>query len=243
MCLDFFHGCPGWVVGLNGISHIVSRGEVKRVLYFVGDAVTYINPVADREFAPLFGDAGSVTALEFDENAQNLYFNIITKSSDGGALIRREGGIKHPFTAEAYRKYLDWKDRGIKQDDTKPAMDGMDVFSFSITTVPKSMKRLCENYQIDINTVDKLVLHQANKMIVEAIAKRLKVDLSKVPMSLKKYGNTTQVSIPLTIVSQCSNEYKARSQKTLACAFGAGLASAAVYFETDKIVCPEIIVY
>ena len=57
------------------------------------------------------------------------------------------------------------------------------------------------------------------------------------------YGNTTSASIPLTIVSQCGNEYRQNNMKTIACGFGTGLSWGSVYFETDKIVCPSIIEY
>ena len=77
--------------------------------------------------------------------------------------------------------------------------------------------------------------------MVQKIAKKLKVELDRVPFSLRDYGNTTSASIPLTIVSQCAQEYATRPLKTLACGFGTGLSWASVYFETSGIVCPEVV--
>jgi 3-oxoacyl-[acyl-carrier-protein] synthase-3 len=62
-------------------------------------------------------------------------------------------------------------------------------------------------------------------------------------MCLNEYGNTTQASIPLTIVSECAEEYATKPMKTIACGFGTGLACATVYFETQNIVCPKVILY
>ena len=87
------------------------------------------------------------------------------------------------------------------------------------------------------------MLHQANKLIVDAIAKRLKIPAEKVPLGLREYGNTTSASIPLTIVSECANEYRTSHQKSLVCGFGTGLSVAAAYIETDKIICPEVVIY
>lgn len=131
----------------------------------------------------------------------------------------------------------------LSVEDVDDTMDGMSVFSFGITTPPKSVKQMCEQFNIDLQNVDKLVLHQANKFMVNKIAKKLKVDMEKVPSCLKDYGNTTSTSIPLTIVTQCHDEYSTKKLTTVGCAFGTGLSWGSVYFETDHIVCPEIINY
>jgi 3-oxoacyl-[acyl-carrier-protein] synthase-3 len=243
MVVDLFHGCPGWVVGLSAISSFVSHGSLKRVLFAVGDNITSQQYPQDREARPLFGDAGSVTALEFDEEAPLLYFNMGTNSKDGETLIRKRGAYRQPHTIETYKTELSLLSGELSTEGLDDNMDGMSVFSFGITTPPKSIKQLCEQFGIELSTVDKLVLHQANKFMINKIAKKLKVDMEKVPTCLKDYGNTTNSSIPLTIVTQCSNEYKTKKLKTIACGFGTGLSWGTVCFETDSIVCPDIITY
>ena len=79
--------------------------------------------------------------------------------------------------------------------------------------------------------------------MVKKIAKKLKVEDHKVPSCLRDYGNTTSTSIPLTIVTQCNTEYTKDKLSTIACGFGTGLAWASVYFETEKIECPKIIIF
>ena len=122
-------------------------------------------------------------------------------------------------------------------------MDGMDVFSFAITKAPKALKRMCAQYEIEIDDIDNLFLHQANKLIIESIAKRVKLACEKAPLSLVNYGNTVAASIPLTMVTERSKELSLKKQRNLACAFGTGLAWGAMYFETDNIVVPEILFY
>ena len=131
----------------------------------------------------------------------------------------------------------------LSTEGVEDLMDGMSVFSFGITTPPKSIKQLCEEFNIDLFGIDKVVLHQANKFMINKIVKKLKVDTEKVPSCLKDYGNTTNSSIPLTIVTQCSKEYSSKKLSTVSCGFGTGLAWGTVYFETDHIVCPDIINY
>ena len=80
-------------------------------------------------------------------------------------------------------------------------------------------------------------------MMLKTIAKRMKIEMDRVPLSLKEYGNTTGASVPLTMVSECSGDYQKGPQKTLVCGFGTGLACACAYFETDQMICPTIIEY
>lgn len=243
MCLDFFHGCPGWVLGLSSISMMMMTGNCKRILLLDGDTVTKGQYANDREERPLFGDAGTATALEFDKNAPAIYFNIGTKSTDGRALTRLHGAYRNPYTLETLKRELDLRSGASSDMSAVGKMDGMDVFSFAISKAPKSMKKLCSEYSLDVESIDNLVLHQANRLIVENIAKRMSVPLEKVPTSLWEYGNTTSASIPLTMVVARQSELKTKEQKNLVCGFGTGLAWGAAYFETNCIKCPEVILY
>lgn len=244
MVLDLYHGCPGWVVGLNTLGSLMSSGAIKRALLFDGDNITLGRAVLDRESMPLFGDCGTVTALEYEEGAPSIFFNHGTNSKDGEALIQKKGGSRVPYTLDSYAEILKLRSGELAPEDiASDVMDGMSVFSFGITTPPKSMKNLCEEYNIDINDVDKVVIHQANLFMLKKIIKKLKIDPEKAPSCLKEYGNTTSTSIPLTIVSQCNKEYSEKKIKSLVCGFGTGLSWASAYFETENIVVPEVILY
>ena len=242
-CYDFFHGCPGWIVSMSSMASLMVNGAFKRVLLLGGDCDSKRIYKSYREERPLFGDCGTATAIEFDEKAQPMSFVIGTRSTDGIALARKNGGERHPFSVETLQRDLDLRSGKISPDETGEAMDGMSVFSFGITVPPKSIKTLCDRCGVALENIDKLVLHQANMFMVKKIAKKLKVDNDKVPTCLKDYGNTTSASIPLTIVSQCNAEYSNGKMKTIACSFGTGLSWGSVYFETDKMICPEVINY
>lgn len=244
-CYDFYHGCPGWVLSLSAMGRMMGgeTGHYKRVLLIGGDAVSRREYRSYREERPLFGDCGTATALEFDEKAAKVYFDIGTRSSDGESLIRPNGGERHPYTIESLQHELDLREGKISPDETGEAMDGMSVFSFGISVPPKSIKRLSEFSGVSLEDVDEFVFHQANLFMLNKIAKKLKIDNSKMPTSLKEYGNTTSASIPLTIVSQCGSLYRDTKVKTMACAFGTGLSWGSIYFETEKIIIPEVITY
>lgn len=244
-CYDFYHGCPGWVVSLSAMGRMMGEGigHYKRVLLIGGDAVSRREYMSYREERPLFGDCGTATALEYDGNASDMFFEIGTRSSDGESLIRPNGGERHPYTLESLRHELELRAGKISPDETGEAMDGMSVFSFGISVPPKSIKRLLDFCGVSLDDVDEFVFHQANLFMLNKIAKKLKIDTAKMPTSLKEYGNTTSASIPLTIVSQCGEIYGNKKVKTMACAFGTGLSWGSVYLETDKLIIPDVIIY
>lgn len=241
MCMDFYHGCPGWVTSLSAVSQLIGGGYVKRALLLDGDTVSKDQNALNREERPLFGDAGTATALEYDKTANPIFFNIGTKSEDGCALARLYGGYRHPYTLKSLSNDLSRRAGTLPPEENNTKMDSMDVFSFAITKVPKAIKKLCSEFDIDINNVDNLALHQANKVIIDNIAKRLKMPEDKVLLGLRNYGNTTSASVSMALISERSTELSEKAQKNLICGFGTGLAWGAAYFETDKIICPKII--
>lgn len=241
MSLDLYHGCPGWVIGMMSATSLLCHGTMKRCLLLDGDNISSMQWALDHESRPLFGDCGSATALEYDEQASPFYFDTGTNSEDGKSLIHPIGGYRNPFTMESLRIELDLRSGTCAPEEN--GMDGMSVFSFGISIPPKSIKKLCEAYGIDLASIDKLVLHQANLFMVQKIAKKLKVEPDRVPISLSEYGNVTSATIPLTVVSECSNEYRNKSMRTIACGFGTGLSWASIYMETNNLIIPDVIIY
>lgn len=91
--------------------------------------------------------------------------------------------------------------------------------------------------------VDYYLFHQANLMLNETIVRKMKLSPSQVPYSIRKFGNTSSATIPLTMVTELRDPLRARHLKLLGCGFGVGLSWATVYFETDNIACPDLIEY
>ncbi len=239
MTVDINQGCSGWVNGLATLSSLVMTGSVKRALLLNGDTSSLLNSPYDKEARPLFGDAGVATALEYDESASEMKFNFGTKGKDFEAILRKYGGLRYPITAGS----LEFKQiaEHIVRRDVDCTMDGMSVFSFGMSTAPKSINLLCDTYNIDKDSIDYFLMHQANQYMNEKIRKKLKIPKEKTPYCLSEYGNTSSASIPLTIVTQCREQFESRNLKILATAFGVGLAWGSVYFETNKISCPQIV--
>ena len=119
----------------------------------------------------------------------------------------------------------------------------MDVFGFAIKQPPRSLKELISTFDIDVETVDMLLLHQANKFIDEKIRKAVKIPPEKTPYCLEEYGNVTSASIPLTMVTRCSEQLAGNDKHCIACGFGVGLAWASMEFYAGNVKCSEVVTY
>lgn len=239
--LDISLGCSGWVYGLATLSGLMSSGNFKKALLLVGDTVTVTKSDRDKSTYPLFGDAGTATALTYRKDAQPMYFQTGTDGSSHNAIKIDDGGFRNFFTEESL--VVKEREPGIFRNNLQSYLNGQDVFIFGITRAPKSIKALTSQFNINTDEVDYFVFHQANKLMTEMIRKKLKVNAEKVPYSLDEYGNTSSASIPMTIVTRLADKAKNEKLKMVACGFGVGLSWGTVYFETENIVCPEILIY
>lgn len=197
---DLSLGCSGWVYGLNALAALLRTTRGKGLL-LVGDTTTRLQYFRDKTSFPLFGDAGTATALEFDPAAEELKFNLTTDGSGANTIIVPAGGFRNPCSEKSFDEYVDEK-TGAILTPRHVRMNGMDVFAFAQSQAPKNVRALCENFGIDFSSVDFFVFHQANKTLNERICAKLKLPPEKTPGSLKKFGNTSSASIPLTLVAE-----------------------------------------
>ena len=226
-------GCSGWVYGLSYVASLLSTGCVKKGLLMVGDARLHI-PTVD----PLVGFAGTVTALEYQEDAEGFQFHFGTDGSGYDAIIVPDGGARNQVSPNSF----ELEDvNGRKLCRLQSRMNGMDVFSFAITTAPKSMKKLAKQFDLNLEETDYCILHQANLQIDEIIRNKMKFPEEKVPMCLYDFGNTSSASIPLTIVSQLKGKIEDRHTSFICCGFGIGLSWGSVSFCTENIVLSDLV--
>lgn len=238
MAFDINLGCSGYVYGLSAIASIMSSAKMKKGLLLAGDISTIGTPEEDKSVYPLFGDAGTATLLEYDENADKITFSLNSDGSGYEAIIVREGGTRRPFTKESFT--LVEREKGIRRANRNLELNGMEVFNFSVTTVPKSIEEFFRMTGTNAESYDYFVMHQANQLMNETIRKKLKFPPEKIPYSLPKYGNTSSASIPLTIVSELRDKVSQPVSFLLA-GFGVGLSWGTVSLKTKNLVCPEII--
>jgi 3-oxoacyl-[acyl-carrier-protein] synthase-3 len=231
---DVALGCSGWVYGLSNVASLVSTGAVKKALLLAGDAKKRSKMKRD----PLFGDAGTATAIEYVDGAKGFQFHFGTDGSGFDAIIAPDGGSRNQVSPQSFelKEY-----EGKMMHSLQTHMKGMDVFSFGITTAPKSVKKLGERFGFDYLDYDYFIFHQANMKMNNQIVKKLKLDPDKVPSCMYQFGNTSSASIPLTIVSQLKGKFEDKPTKFICCGFGVGLSWGTVAMETEDVLVLDVV--
>lgn len=233
-CLDLPLGCSGWVYGMSNLGSLLSHGQLKRGLLVCAETNSLNRSAKDKTVKPLFGDAATITALEYDEEWNKpMQFNFGVDGSGYKAVWTEFGGTRNPITPDAIiEKEIE---PGIIRRGIDMVVNGMDVFSFAIKVPPRSLAELVEHFEIDVEKVDYLFLHQANKYIDDRIRKKLKMPEEKVPYCLQDYGNTNSASIPLAMVACKAEELMNGSYECLACGFGVGLAWGSMHYWIENL--------
>jgi len=239
LCFDINLACSGYVYALSTAFAYASLQGINRVLLLVGETFSKITSPLDKVNAPLYGDAGTATLIEKGEFA-DTHFILYSDGSGKDAVIVPAGGYRNPATAENLKE-VEMEDGNIRSGH-HIFMDGMDVFNFALSVVPKSIKEMINMVQITLDDVDYVVFHQANKFMTDFFVKKLKFPLAKVPYCIDRYGNTSAASIPLTMVSELSTS-DLKGKKVILCGFGAGLSWATAFLEFNNCNVSPIIEY
>lgn len=192
--------CSGYIYGLFLAYSLANIDNIKNVLLLVGETLSKITSTRDNSIGLLLGDAGSATLISKNDKYGDSYFSLNTDGSNLDAVIIPGGGFRHMSSVETltYKQFED----GSERNDEQIRMDGMEVFSFAVSEMPKDVNRLLNFAEKEVSHFDKFVFHQANKYMMNVIAKKLKIDTQKMLYSIQKYGNTSGVSIPLTMADQ-----------------------------------------
>jgi len=228
--IDVPMACSGYCYGLSVMGSLLSLGCMKRALMLVGDTPSKIMSPLDKTLWPIHGDAGTATALEYDPSAAPMLFNMMSDGTQMDAIIAPHSGVRHAVTEESLE--MEKIDEGIIRNKTHVLMDGMSVFAFATMRVPKDIQALIDHFEIDKESIDYLLLHQANQYIDDKIRKKLKFPEEKTPYCLHLFGNTSSGTIPMTMVTRIRQELETKPNKLLMSGFGAGLSWGVVYVET-----------
>jgi 3-oxoacyl-[acyl-carrier-protein] synthase III len=169
---DISLGCSGYVYALSVLKSFMTENDLQKGLLFTSDQYSNIIDPDDKNTVMIFGDGASVSILEKDKSG----FEIL--SSDFGS---RGSG---------------WK---ALQCKSSLHMNGREVFNFTASTVPKSIKKVLEKAQLKEEDISRWYLHQGSKYIVDTIAQRAHLPPSKVAFDMLHYGNTVSSSIPIML--------------------------------------------
>lgn len=235
MAFDIQLGCSGFINALSIVYALMLNNGFHKALLLDGETRSKVYSRKDRREAFIFGDAGVAALIERDEKFDESHFSLNSDGSRGDLIMIPGGGYRNMSSVETLKeKVVD--EYGNIRTDENGYMNGADVFNFVIVEVPKDIKRLMAVSGEDIQHMDYYIFHQANAFINNYIAKKMKLDKERIPWTIQKYGNTSSVSVPLTIVSELKDKMEG-TKKLMLSAFGVGMAwaTAIVPFVDCKI--------
>jgi 3-oxoacyl-[acyl-carrier-protein] synthase-3 len=232
IAFDINLGCSAYAFGLHVLGSMMASGGIRKGLLLVGDKAASV-------VEPLFSDAGTATALEYDPDAPPMYFDLNSDGSGYKAIMLPAGGHREPFGLQHAVPVKD--DDGIWRSPAALALDGPAVLSFSTQRVPPAVRNLLEFANCPIGDVDYFIFHQANRMINETIRKKLGLEPEKVPSTLHDFGNTSGASIPVTMTARIRESLMEGKKKVLMSGFGIGLSWGSCIVDIEDAVFPELI--
>lgn len=213
---DLNAACTGFVLAFNTAQAYISAGIYRTILIAGAESMSNMVDWTDRGTCILFGDGAGAVILRAEEGSP-VYMAAHSDGVKGEALVQLSRHRKGWEKEEAKESYIH--------------MDGQAVFKFAVRKVPEIIEEVLEQADVKLEEIDYFVLHQANRRIIEAVAKRLKIDIAKCPMNLEEYANTSAATVPILLDEMNRRKMFRRGQKIMLAGFGAGLTWAACLFE------------
>ncbi|MFK2901690.1 ketoacyl-ACP synthase III [Dyella jejuensis] len=229
---DINLGCSAYPYGIAVASSMMQSLGISRALLLMGDVSSRVCAIHDKSAWPLFGDAGSATALELRADAPAMHFDLMSDGSGKDAIIVPGGGLASRRPPGAGPIAEESGPDGILRRPDNLVLRGADIFSFAITKAAPSIKRVLDKAERSPVDTDFLLLHQANRMINDTVTKKAGFSALQALSTLSQYGNTSSASIPLTL---CAHANEFTTEKFIVvCGFGVGLSWASATLMIPK---------
>jgi 3-oxoacyl-[acyl-carrier-protein] synthase-3 len=235
IAFDINLGCSAFLYGLSVVYGMMERSNLKKALLLDGETRSKVYSPRDRRSAFLFGDGGVAALIERSPKYGKSTFSLNSDGSRADLIMIPAGGYRKMSSAETViEKVVD--EFGNKRSEEQGYMRGGDVFNFVIREIPRDIKNTLAKVEKSVDNFDYIVFHQANNFINSYIMKKMKMDANKIPSTISKFGNTSSVSVPLTIVSELKDKLDGNKELLLS-AFGVGMtwATGVVPFVDCKI--------
>ena len=223
-CFDINSACTGFLTAYNIAQSQINTGLINTALIIGAEGLSRLVDWNDRGTCILFGDGAGAAIIKKDESA--VFETVIHADGSQGRALTMDTSFSSRVRA------IDSMDNAGRNDGVNQfiSMDGQSIFRFAVRQVPACIQELLDKMEITSDDVDLFILHQANKRILQSIAKRLKVDEKKVPINLMNSGNTSSACIPI-LLDELARTGKIHSgDRVVMSGFGVGLTWGATYF-------------
>jgi 3-oxoacyl-[acyl-carrier-protein] synthase-3 len=229
--IDINQGCSGYVYGLALAKSLVEAGTATNVLLITADTYTKFINRRDRSLLTLFGDGAAATLIGSAPAESELIGPFVLGTDGRGAnqIIVKAGGLRCPPTAETAVEKEDAS--GNWRSEQNLYMDGADVFGFALKTVPQAIDQLLKKCGLTIEQVDFVILHQANKFMLERLRAKMKIPAEKFWIDMEQCGNTVSSTIPIALESALQQGRVKTGDRVALVGFGVGYSWGATMVE------------
>ena len=215
-CFDLNAACTGFLLGYNTAAAYLAAGVYQTALVIGSESLSNLTNWKDRSTCILFGDGAGAAVIQRGEGRHYLPVTH-SNGAKGGALTCKS---RHDHNGLTRHQEVET----LADPEYFMQMDGQAVFKFAVRSVPQAVEEVLEANQVKKEEISCYILHQANRRIVEAVAKRLGEPLEKFPMNLQEYGNTSSASIPILLDEQNRSGKLKKGDRIVLAGFGAGLS-------------------
>ena len=213
--------CTSFVFAFFTACGFLNSGFYNNCLVIGSDIYSRILNWNDRNTCCIFGDGAGAVIIKKENNSSGILSYIFGANGADAELIRIPvGGTKNPIHKNEYKK-----------EDYYFQMAGTDVFEFTITTIPQLAVDLIKKANLSNEDIDWVILHQANRRIIESVSKRTKIPIEKFIINIDRVGNTSAASIPIALDEAVLAGKIKNNDKIMMIGFGGGLSWGGVIFE------------
>ena len=208
-CFDLNAACTGFVLAYQTAAAYLKAGIYRTALVIGSDCMSQVMDWKDRSTCILFGDGAGAVVLQRLPGVS--YFPVAGADGQKGEVLSCPAVYeRQPFhKAEERSGFLH--------------MDGQAVFKFEVRKVPEAILEVLEENGLSLAEIDWFVIHQANRRIIESVARHLGVSPDRFPVNLQEYGNTSSASIPILLDEMKRSGWLKKGQRLVIAGFGAGL--------------------
>ncbi len=219
---DISAACSGYVFAISNAAALVNSGAVKNVLLCAGEKMSTIMDMNDRRQCVLFGDGAACTLIEkSDDDAFGILDHELHIDGAGGKYLHMVAGGSYKPTSE----------ETVKNNEHVIVQDGQNVFKAAVKSMADVALNVMKRNGMTHDDVNWLVPHQANMRIIQAVARRMKLDPAKVMINIDKYANTTSATIPLCLSEWHNDGTLKKGDNLILASFGGGFTWGAVYLK------------
>lgn len=218
-CMDLHVACAGFIYALDTADAYIKSGKASHILIVSAEGLSRLSDWSDRSTCVLFGDAAGAVVVGPGEGLLSCQLSALSRRD---ILFGTYTGLPCPFSPPEEKVAA-----GIR-------MEGQEVFKFAVGISAADLLKAADKADIPIAQMDWVLLHQANRRIIDAVSRRLGVTPGRVPSNIHRLGNTSSASIPLLMYDLYHAGLLEPGHVLALSGFGSGMVSGACILRWDK---------